>query len=283
VRPNGALVAALAAAALSTSPPSLAQDALPVTDPELVAGVEEAELRGRLLWLYDQAAWHATDALLADIDPSTIENPRGYVVVPGAVDGTLETIFVAEQDGALREFARYSVRETKVEGGGPVSGELPALSPLAERLFRAREPALAAMAEQGYGLCSRESPNTLALPPDEDRAIAFYLLTSTREAGIYPIGGHYRADVGPDGSVAATRRYMNTCFDLPTAPQRSPDGGVGHAGVSYLFGDVPSEIHVFASFQFENGFMVIAQSSRKLWLVKDGEVTLIQEDFGPAE
>ena len=76
---------------------------------------------------------------------------------------------------------------------------------------------------------------------------------------------------------------MNTCFDLPTTPQKGPDGQAGHAGVSYLFGDAPSEIHVFASFQFQDGFMVIAQSSRKLWLVKDGQITLIQEDFGPPE
>ena len=113
--------------------------------------------------------------------------------------------------------------------------------------------------------------------------VAFYLLTSTREADTYPIGGHYRAEIAPDGSVVATRRYMNTCFDLPTALQKSPDGGPGHAGVSYLFGDAPSEIHVLASFQFEDGFMVIAQSSRKLWLVRDGQITLVKADFNPAE
>jgi hypothetical protein len=277
------LLAVLAAVAFLPAVPAPAQDPIAVNDPALVGEIEQAELRGRLMWLYDQAAWRATDALLADMDPATIENPRGYVVVPGAIDGTLETIFVAEQAGALREFARYSVRETTVEGGGPVSGELPALSPLAERLFRAREPALAAMAEQDYGLCSRESPNTLALPPDENGNVAFYLLTSTREADLYPIGGHYRADIAPDGSVAGTRRYMNTCFDLPTTPQKGPDGQQGHAGVSYLFGDAPSEIHVFASFQFPDGFMVIAQSSRKLWWVREGRISLVQEDFGPPE
>ena len=76
---------------------------------------------------------------------------------------------------------------------------------------------------------------------------------------------------------------MNTCFDLPTTPQKGPDGSVGHAAVSYLFGDAPSEVHVFASFQFANGFMVIAQQSRKLWLVQDGQITLVQENFGPPE
>ncbi len=274
---------AWAAAGLVAPPPAVAQDAIAVTDPALRAEVERSEARGRLLWLFDQAAWHATDALLEDLDPAAIENPRGYVVIPGAEPGTLETLFVAERDGRLVAFARYVVRGSEVSGGGPVEGPLPALDPLAERLFRAREPALAAMAEQGFGLCSRESPNTLTLPPDADDAVAFYLLTATRATDSYPIGGHYRADVAADGSVTSTRRYMNTCFDLPTAPQRGPDGQPAHAGVSYLLGDAPSEIHVFASFQFADGFMVIAQPSRKLWLVKDGEITLIQEDFGPPE
>jgi hypothetical protein len=278
-----AALMALAVVDLSAAAPAMAQDAIPVTDAALLADVERAEARGRMLWLYDQAAWHATDALVDDVDVATIENPRGYVVVPGAADGVLDTIFVVERDGRLQAFARYSVRQSTVIGGGPIEGALPPLEPLAERLYRAREPALAAMTEKGYGLCSREQPNTLALPPDGDDNVAFYLLTATRDTAAYPIGGHYRADVAADGRVVSTHRYMNTCFGLPIAPQRAPDGSVGHAGVSYLFGDAPSEIHVFASFQFPNGFMVIAQSSRKLWLVKDGQITLVREDFEPSE
>lgn len=278
-----AALMALAVAGVSAASPAAAQDEIVVTDPALLAEVAQSEARGRMLWLYDQAAWHATDALLEDLDPTSVANPRGYVVVPGEDDGTLQTLFVAEDEGKLKAFARYTIRGSEVIGGGPLERPLPALDPPAERLFRAREPALAAMGAQGYGLCSRESPNTLTLPPDADGNVAFYLLTSTRETDRYPIGGHYRADVSPDGTVASTHRYMNTCFDLPTTPQQGPDGSVGHAGVSYLFGEAPSEIHVFASFQFANGFMVIAQQSRKLWLVEDGQITLVRENFDPAE
>jgi len=248
---------------------------------DLQSAVAQAELRGQELYRYDQAAWHATDALAAKVDLSSIENPRGYVVVPGETEGVLETIFVVERAGELREFAHFSVRQSEVVAGDLVEGELPALSPLAERMFKAREPALAAMVAEGYSLCSRSSPNTLTLPPDESGNVSFYLLTSTQDNGNYPIGGHYRVDIAPDASVAAKRRYMNTCFNLPTAPQIGPEGNEGHAGVSYLFGDAPSEIHVFASFQFQTGFMVNTESSRKLWLIKDGRITLVQEDFDP--
>jgi hypothetical protein len=276
-------LALLLVAMLSTVAPAVAQEPIPVTESALLAEIKQAEVRGRQLWLYDQAAWHATDALTEDVDLAKIENPRGYVVIPGQSDGVLETIFVVERDGQFREFARYSVRGSEVTGGGLVEGDLPALSPIADSMFRVREPALAAMSAEGYGLCSRLSPNTLTLPPDEAGTVSFYLLTSTVDSDTYPIGGHYRVDVAPDGSVVAKRRFMNTCFDLPTAPQKAPDGSQGHAGVSYLFGRAPSEIHVFASFQFEHGFMVIAQSSRKLWLVQDGQISLVQENFGPPE
>ena len=70
-------LAVLAIAILAPTAPAMAQDSIEVTDPALLADIEQAETRGRLLWLYDQAAWHATDALMAKIEPTTIKNPRG--------------------------------------------------------------------------------------------------------------------------------------------------------------------------------------------------------------
>lgn len=264
--------------------PTAAQDAgIEVTDAALAAAVDEAEALGRLLWLYDQAAWHATDALFAKTDPAKIDNPRGYVVIPREGDDMLDTIFVVERDGELREFARYTVNVDSVVGGGLVEGPLPSLSSLAARMFAARSAGLEAMQAEGFGLCSRTNPNTLTLPPDGNGNIAFYLLTSTEDAEIYPMGGHYRADIAPDGSVVSTTRYMNTCFDLPTAAPIGQEGQAGHAGVSYLFGDTPTEIHVFVGYQMPSGYMVITSQNRKLWLIEDGIVTLQQSDFDPPE
>lgn len=254
-----------------------------ITDVGLAAAIDEAEARGRLLWLYDQAAWHATDALFAKIDPASIDNPRGYVVLPREGDNMLDTIFVVEREGELREFARYTVNVDSVVGGGLVEGLLPSLSSLAARMFAARSAGLEAMQAEGFGLCSRTNPNTLTLPPDGNGNIAFYLLTSTEDAEVYPIGGHYRADIAPDGSVVSTTRYMNTCFDLPTAAPIGQDGQAGHAGVSYLFGNTPTEIHVFVGYHMPSGYMVITSQNRTLWLVKDGTIELQQSDFDPAQ
>lgn len=280
--------AALALAAMATAAivpmPVLAQarpgnEAIPVSDPQLEADIAFAERRGRDMYLYDQAAWHATDALVEEVDTAAIENPRGYIVVPRDGDAMLDTLFLQEVDGQLVSFARYTMDgSTVVSGEADIAAPVP-LSPLAQRMAAVRGPAIGAMADAQYGLCSETPPNTLTLPPEADGSIAFYLLTSTVAEDTYPLGGHYRALVAPDGTVATTKRFMNSCFDLPLRAPNAPEGSVGRPGIQFIHGDVPSEIHVFASFYFPDGLYVITSSNDMLWLVEQGRITLAKRDF----
>lgn len=258
-----------------------AQDAIEIVDTDLARQVAEAEAFGWKLRRYDQAAWHATDALFKDIGVQEIENPRGYVVVPRATDTMLDTVFVVEREGELRQYARYVVDGGSVVSGGVIEGSLPLLTGVALEMFAARGPALDAMRTQDYRLCSERSPNTLVLPPDENGAMAFFMLTSTTQTDIYPIGGHYRADVRGDGTVASTRRYTNTCYDLPLTVAELPDAKQARPGISYVLGDAPSEIHAFASYHFPQGMYVITTSNSKLWLIEQGKISLVKEDFAP--
>src|SRR5688572_9804191 len=98
VNPKAVSLAVLVAAMLGPVAPTLAQEPIAVTEPALLAEVEQAEVRGRQLWLYDQAAWHATDALMEAVDLTKVENARGYVVIPSQSESVLETIFVVERD-----------------------------------------------------------------------------------------------------------------------------------------------------------------------------------------
>ncbi|MCB2089766.1 MAG: hypothetical protein R3E18_05080 [Sphingomonadaceae bacterium] len=253
--------------------------AVDVTDPAMLAAIAEAERRGRLLWLYDQAAWHATDAMRADIDPSKVAGAAGYVVIPRDGDAMLDVVFVAERKEALLEFARYTVDVSKVVSGGPVDGDLPALSPLAERMFKARGPAIEAMVKEKYGLCSRSPANTVTLPPDENDVISFYLLTSTVHDDVYPLGGHYRADVDADNEVVSTRRYMKSCFDiqLPGTSGKMQDGKRPVATmVTYLLGDQPSEIHSFVAHYVPMQMLIITVSNEKTWRVGKDKIEQVE-------
>ncbi|ANU08481.1 hypothetical protein [Paraurantiacibacter namhicola] len=273
------------ALALAAMPVSAGTVHAQVTATEVITGEESVQIafseqRGRQMYLYDQAAWHATDALLDEVDASAIANPRGYVVLERDGDNMLDAVFLQDVDGQMMEFARYTVDGSTVTGGGARLGDPQRLSPLAVRMAQARVPALAAMVEEEFGLCSDSSPNTLTLPPDEEGNIPFYLLTSTLEEASYPIGGHYLATIDAGGQVVSTTRYMNTCFDLPFGAPDAPEASSARPGISYVRGPVPSEIHVFTSFYFPDGYYVITTANNSLWLVEQGRITLEKRGFG---
>lgn len=271
------LALGLVLTSIGLSAPAFAQDSSASTAQlSYEADLTVAEQRGLTMWLYDQAAWHATDALLGAVNPNKITKPRGYLVLPRPSDAMLDTVFIVERDGELREFARYTVDGSKVVSGGLASGSLPALSPLAQRMFAARQAGVEAMRERDFRLCSKSMPNTLVLPPDGDENINVYLLTSTTDARYYPMGGHYRARVDASGKVVETRRFMNACLDLATGIGARGEKQVW-TGVIYLLGDTPSEIHVFVARHLSGPLAVMTTSNTAQWLIKNGEITLQDE------
>lgn len=271
------LALALAATLIGSGGQAWAQeDRSGATPTSHQAAVAHAEQRGQMMWLYDQAAWYATDALLGDVKPHRITNPRGYLVLPRPADAMLDAVFIVERNGELREFARYTVDGSKVVSGGVVSGELPALSQLAHKMFAARNAGIETMRKQNYRLCSRSMPNTLVLPPDGDGNIDVYLLTSTIDAGQYPMGGHFKASVDASGKVVGTRRFTNACLDLPTGVGGGDEEQLW-TGVIYLLGDTPSEIHVFVARHLSGPLAVTTTSNTEQWLIKDGKITLQDE------
>ena len=112
--------------------------------------MRQAAARGRELYLYDQAAWHATDRFREEFDFENASFMRGYVVVPRD-DGRLDTVFYGEIDGRLVEVARYTVDGNRVEEGGLLpENARPPLSEIAMRMANARQTA----AEAGGGRSS---------------------------------------------------------------------------------------------------------------------------------
>lgn len=264
-------------------PLALALSAIPaLADPnaaELTA-VAEAESRGAEIYAYDQAAWHSTDRLQADLKKRklTLEQisqrgMKGYVVEPGG-GGLLLATYYGVKDGQTVAMARYWVRGSKVERGGLLGPkDDPALSPLALKLIETRAKTVEAAVAQKVFICTKGTPNTVVLPPRADGSIPAYLMSASVETGRFPAGGHFRFVFGPDGKLLSYRPFTKGCVSVEygSVPKKAEGYGVSH-----MLDPQPTEVHVFVSYNVPIKLFVITDANRNLWEVKAGKVTFKQ-------
>ncbi|WEK46196.1 MAG: hypothetical protein P0Y56_14430 [Candidatus Andeanibacterium colombiense] len=273
------LLSACLAFAVFAGGPALAADEQPLENALAApyrAQLEEAMRRGREIFLYDQAAWHATDQMLADFNNSPDKRLRGYVVVPGDTADKLSVVFFGDVEGKRVEFARYGVEVDKIVSHTmPAEGARPALSPLAERLIAARDTAIQELIAQKYGFCSEARSNYVLLPPGDYGVISAYFLTPQTENGSYPLGGHFRIDIGADGKVVSSRRFMNACFNVDLRNTKDKDGEPITPEaffVTHLLDPQPTEIHFFESYYIPVEMMIGTTENRLVWDVKQGRI-----------
>jgi hypothetical protein len=254
------------------------------------AGPSPAELeatkvaleRGKLMYRYDQAAWHATDSFQADLRKADLDNEkladlglRGYVVEP-AEGELLLTTFFGEKGGQKFAFARYWVAGSEVKRGGILKeGDDRSLSPLATRLTGLRAKALDAAIEAKVTLCSKSPLNSIVLPPEKNGIASAYIMTSTNVAGIYPAGGHYRFDFDAEDKLVSSRPFMKTCFPLDT---RSEEGKKPEALVlTHLLDPQPTEIHVFVEYNIPVPLYVMTTSNERTWRIDKGRIIFVDK------
>jgi hypothetical protein len=163
---------------------------------------------------------------------------RGYFVEQNG-PGFVVTFFGGPENAPVA-FYRGQVENRRVVGRDvfPAS-QRPALTPAQRRLAAVREMA----GSLGRAPCGRTPFNTVVVPPaTPDAPIDLYLLTPQDRNGEYPMGGHFRATINADGTVASNRAFTRSCLTMSTQP-----GAVG-LFVSHLLDPIPTEIHVFTSF-----------------------------------
>lgn len=226
------------------------------------------------MYRYDQAAWHGTDRFLADWGSRSTDQMRGYVVLP-AEGERLAVVFFGEDNGKMVEMARYDTLDGRVIGGKPFAeGERPALSEIATRMIAARGAAIAELQKKDYRSCANAPSNTLVLPPDDAGIIPVYILTPPVENGAYPLGGHFRIDVGGDGKVRESRRFLNSCFQIQYAAGENREKDLVAAVVTHLLDPQPTEIHAFASRYVPIKLMVVTVDNKLMWTLQQGTIRL---------
>lgn len=225
------LVVLLAAAAIAaTWTVDAAQQPVAPTSEELAAIAE----RGRMLYEYDQAVWHASDAVQT-ANPKTVEGQR-YIakkdngkwrVVFGKLNqdhSRFEIAYEAMQQDQPRQFAVQKEAEERVDDGS--------------FLFAARAIDLAM---KDFGRLSR--PYNVAVLPASEEQLYVYLYPAQTEARVYPLGGDARYLVSADGQKILEKRQMHKTI-IETRP--SSKGKKLAAGFhTHVLSDAPEDTDVF--------------------------------------
>jgi|SRR5215472_1904642 len=203
--------------------------ALAPTQEELAAITD----RGRLLNEYDQAAWHASDAVQM-ANPKTVEGQR-YIakkdngrwrVVFGKLNqdrSRFGITYQAEQQAQPREFAVQKEPEERQDEGF--------------FLFAARAIELAM---KDFGRASR--PYNVAVLPAPAEQLYVYLYPAQTKARVYPLGGDARYLVSADGMKILEKRQMHKSILETGPPLGKKTAGSFHA---HVLTDAPEDTDVF--------------------------------------
>jgi hypothetical protein len=208
---------------------TVAQEATPPTTEELAAITE----RGRLLYEYDQAAWHATDAV-ETANPKAVEGQRciarkedgKWTVVFGKLNEDRSRFGIAyesDEQATLRQFAVRKEPEERQDEG-----------------FYLHAARAIELAMQDFGGPIR--PYNVAVLPAPADQLYVYLYPAQTEARAYPLGGDVRDLVSAEGTKILEKRQMHkSIIDIVRQPGKKLAGGFH----THILSDLPEDTDVF--------------------------------------
>ena len=227
--------------ALICHAPALAQAASPTPVPIAEWPLSKISAMGQEIYRQDVAAWVATDALFARFGGTPPAGLGGWIVVPDGDDQRVR--FVVREGENVRPGWDVVVRDGRAGTVEVVTDGVLSEHELAR--FRARQTAAENI---GRLRCGPNMNSVVADDPDSDGWLV-WLLTSTTDVNIVPMGGHYRFTISADGlSVLGRDQLSNSCLPLP---KPAPSAGRQPASlfITQIVSQTPVETHVFLSLQ----------------------------------
>jgi hypothetical protein len=184
--------------------------------------------RGRALAEYDQAEWHATDAVQA-ANPKTVE---GQHYLAQKQNGRWQVVFGALDPGKSKFLISYGADQLTEPKKFSITRKDPAIVDEAFYLHAARALELA-LAD--FGRTSRPY-NSAVLPVSGSSSglnadeLFVYLYPAPTKPGSYPLGGDIRYTISPDGlRIVAKRQLHKSILDPPPSKMKKAGGFHTHA------------------------------------------------------
>ncbi|TFW13525.1 hypothetical protein EGY25_06215 [Brevundimonas intermedia] len=225
--------------------------------------IAETGRLGQAIWRQDVAAARATDALLAQSDGQAPQGLIGWIVT--SEGDTQRVRFLAGEPDAPRAFKDVVV-DAQLKAGAVVDAADPELSPDERAQFAARNTAAQAI---GPLRCAARY-NAVMLKDPEGEGWLVWLLASTTQANVVPMGGHYRFHVSADGKTVEKREQLSGgCLDMDRRQAQQGGQTVGLV-TSILVAPQPLEVHVFLSLL--NRLPIYAMAGDKLWEVQGARI-----------
>jgi hypothetical protein len=261
---NQHIILALALAAMPTTQllaeDRVEQEAMTTTTDQMLSDAIE---RGKLLYEFDQAAWHSTDAFVGIAGDVSKLPLVGRIVVP--IESGLQAIYYGKsQQGRFALFratwngtAMVDPVYTDGKGGAALSPEANAYAEILEQLTSGR------IDTTDLWFCNNAKPNFALLPGDLPGEFLLYFMTAQEKSGSYPLGGHHRFDI-KDGKVIAKRAFTKSCIEMD---KEATGGQLAGFFITHLLDPVPTEIHVFTAIASKKAVFV-GTNGGKSWSVE---------------
>jgi hypothetical protein len=204
--------------------------------PELEPVMADVTDRGRALYEYDQAAWHATDAVQATHPPTKSvgryiarKSDTGWTVAFGHLNDRRDEFLVgyeATQGATLQEFTVKKLEPQREDTSFYLAAA------------KAIDTAL-------HDFQGEKRPYNVAVLPAATNQLYVYVIPAQTKAGIYPLGGDVRYLVTQDGGTIVDKRQLHKSI-LEIPPSSIPKGTTTAAGVhTHVLSDVPEDTDVF--------------------------------------
>jgi hypothetical protein len=226
--------------------------------------------RGRMLYEYDQAAWHATDAVTATNPPKEMlgryiarKTDAGWEVAFGHLNSTKDAFLVAmiaTQSSSPQQFTVRRIDPAQTDTGFFLSAA------------RAIDAAVA-----GFHPVSGRAYNASILPAPEGRLYVYLEPGQTDADGNYfPLGADVRFLVSADGMSVVETRQMHKSL-IPKA--EVPPGTEIKAGYhTHVLSEIPEDSDVFVVLSRRPAIPEYVGSQTAIYVVNtDGSIQFVEK------